>query len=165
MKFLRILAILAILAAAIGGAAYYWREEMVNWWLQRKLAGELSRQLDAKVELDSVRYHDGVLRAGLFRVAGERMPFALLEIREASVPVDLKRLEAAGREPVRIEAAVVSLVWRDQGGGRQGNAPGLGGGTGADPWDAATNDVPLSSQREERALASGGGWPRRPSRG
>ena len=89
------------------------REDIVNWWLQRQLAAELSKISGADVKTEDVRYRDGVLSAGLCRVSGENMPFASLEIRDARVPIDWERIKNPAGEPLRIEAASVALVWRD----------------------------------------------------
>ena len=113
-----------VLAAGLAGAAYFWREEIVNWWLKRQLAGELSRLLDAKVEMEDVHYRDGVLRTARCRVEGDKMPFASLEISEARLPFDWQRLKNPGKETLRIEAASVDLVWRDPSGDSPGNAAG-----------------------------------------
>ncbi|MGA0093219.1 MAG: hypothetical protein ACO3J2_02870, partial [Chthoniobacterales bacterium] len=122
MKFLRVLAVLAIVLCLLGGTAYFLREEAVNWWLARRLAGELSERLGAKVEMEGLVYRDGILRANRCRVAGERMPFASLEIKKASVPFDWERLNNPGNEPLRIEVETVDLVWRDQPARRQSSA-------------------------------------------
>lgn len=113
VKFIRIIAVLLVLAAMAGGAAYFMREDIVNWWLQRKLAAELSRISGADVKTEDVRYRDGVLSAGLCRVSGENMPFASLEIRDVLVPIDWERIKNPAGEPLRLEAASVDLVWRD----------------------------------------------------
>lgn len=113
MKLVRILAVLAVLAAIAGGAACWMREDMVSWWLQRQLAAELSKISGAEVRTENVRYREGVLSAGLCRVTGGNMAFALLEIRNARVPIDWGRIKNPAGEPLRIEAASVDLVWRD----------------------------------------------------
>ncbi|MFM8886541.1 MAG: hypothetical protein ACKOKC_09030, partial [Chthoniobacterales bacterium] len=113
MKLLRILAVLVVLAAMAGGAAYFMREEIVNWWLQRQLAAELSKISGAEVKTEDVRYRDGVLSAGLCRVSGENMPFASLEIRDARVPIEWERIKNPAGKPLRLEAASVDLVWRE----------------------------------------------------
>lgn len=113
MKLLRILAVLVVLVAMAGGAAYLMREDIVNWWLQRQLAAELSKISGAEVKTEDVRYRDGVLTAGFCRVSGENMPFASLEIRDARVPIDWERIKNPAGEPLRLEAASVALVWRD----------------------------------------------------
>jgi hypothetical protein len=130
MKFLRVLAVLAIVLCLLGGTAYFLREEAVNWWLARRLAGELSERLGAKVEMEGLVYRDGMLRANRCRVAGERMPFASLEIKKASVPFDWERLNNPGNEPLRIEVETVDLVWRDQPARRQSSAAAPGGAPG-----------------------------------
>jgi hypothetical protein len=113
MKLLRILAVLVVLVAMGGGAAYLMREDIVNWWLQRQLAAELSKISGAEVETGDVRYRNGVLSAGLCRVSGANMPFASLEIRDARVPIDWERIKNPAGEPLRLEAASVDLIWRD----------------------------------------------------
>lgn len=110
---LRILAILVVLAAIAGGTTYWMREEIVNWWLRRQLAAELSKISGAEVKTEAVRYRDGVLSAGLCRVSGANMPFASLEIRDARAPIDWERIKNPAGEPLRLEAASVDLVWRD----------------------------------------------------
>ncbi|MBJ7258045.1 MAG: hypothetical protein JHD33_00785 [Chthoniobacterales bacterium] len=114
MKAIRILVVVALLAAGAGGAAYLLREDIVNWWLQRKLAGELSRRFGAQVEMEGVRYRDGILSTQRCRVSGGRTPFASLEIKDARLPIGLDRLENPAGEPLRLEAGTVDLVWRDQ---------------------------------------------------
>lgn len=89
------------------------RGEILDQWLRRKLASELSQRLDAEVEMKGVRYRDGVLRVEFCRVGGDAMPFTALEIRDASVPVDWQRLRNWAGAPVAIEAASMNLVWRD----------------------------------------------------
>lgn len=96
-----------------GGAAYWMREDIVSWWLQRKLAGQLSQITGANVETEGVRYRDGVLSAGRCRVSGGNTPFAVLEIKDAKVPIDWQRIKNPAGEPLRLEAAAVDLVWRD----------------------------------------------------
>jgi len=123
MKLLRILAILVVLAAIAGGAAYVMREEIVNWWLQKQLSAELSKIAGADVKTEAVRYRDGVLSAGLCRVSGENMPFASLEIRDARVPIDWERIKNPAGEPLRLEAAFVDLVWRDANASRPEKGP------------------------------------------
>lgn len=110
---MRVLLVLVLLAGGLGGAAYMMREDVINWWLQRQLAGELSRRLGAHVELERVRYRDGVLSTGLCRVQGERLPFSSLEIKDARLPIGLERLKNPAGEPLHLEAASVDLVWRD----------------------------------------------------
>jgi hypothetical protein len=114
VKAVRVLLVLAAMAAGLGGAAYLLREDILNWWLQRKLAGELSQRFGAKVEMEGVRYRDGVLSTGRCRISGDRMPFVSLEIKEARLPIGLERLDNPSGEPLRIEAAAADLVWRDE---------------------------------------------------
>lgn len=113
MKAIRILAVLAVLGAMAGGTAYWMREDIVNWWLQRQLAARLSQITGAKVVTENVRYHDGLLVAGRCRVTGENMAFASLEIEDVRVPIAWERMKNPAGEPLRIEAASVDLVWRD----------------------------------------------------
>jgi len=84
------------------------REEIVNWWLQRQLAAELSKISGADVKTEDVRYRDGVLSAGLCRVSGENMPFASLEIRDARVPIDWERIKNPAGEPLQRRPSIWS---------------------------------------------------------
>lgn len=114
MKLARVVVFLAAVVAILGGGAYIWREEVVNWWIQRQLAAALSRQLDAKVELAGAHYTEGVLRAARCRVTGDRMPFVSLEIGDIRLPVSLGWLKDAAGETLFVEAATADVVWRDQ---------------------------------------------------
>lgn len=111
MKILRIFAVLLVLAGATAGAAYYMREQIINWWLQRQLAAQLAKISGADVKTEQVRYRDGVLSAGLCRVSGGSIPFSSLEIRDARVPIDWERIKNPSGEPLRLEAASVDLIW------------------------------------------------------
>lgn len=118
MKVLRIITTLFVLAAFAGGAAYVMREEIINWWLQRQLAVQLSKISGADVRLEHVRYRDGLLSAGRCRVTGGDMAFERLEIADIKVPIDWERIKHPAGEPLRLEASSVDLVWRNAPGNR-----------------------------------------------
>lgn len=113
VKALRIIALLAIAAAMLAGAAFILRDHLAGWWIRQHLAAELARQLGAEVVLEGVQYERGVLRVEHCRVSGDAMPFAELEIKEASAPMDWQRLRNLAGGPLAIEASAVDFVWRD----------------------------------------------------
>lgn len=168
MKLFRIVLLLAALAAVGGGGAYLWREEMVNWWVQRQLASELSRQLGAKVELAGAHYAEGSLRAARCRVTGERMPFVSLEIKDFLLPFTLDRLRDPGAEPFVVEASSADLVWRNQ--PQPSSTHAAGGGASANTVPPLEITVAALTLRHEdparwrvsdtsaRAKLEGGRW-------
>ena len=100
---------LALLAT---GAVFSLRDHLADYWIKRQLAAQLSRALDADVDLQGVQWASGVLQARRLRVAGEQLPFTRLESRGVSALVDWRRLMEPAKEPLHVEIAEADLVWR-----------------------------------------------------
>ena len=131
MKAVRLLAALGLAAVVLAAAAFFLREEIAERWLRRELAGMFSRQLGAEVKLDGIRYRKGVLHVERCQVGGGAMPFAALEVHDASMPMSLKRLRDWPGPPVALEAREVDLVWRDAPPARSADMPRHGDGSRA----------------------------------
>ena len=112
MKWGRILLALFVLAALAAGGAFLLREHIVNYWIKRQLAAQLSRALNADVDLHGVRWENGVLHTKRLRMAGGQLPFVRLESRELRALVDWRRLLEPTEEPLHIEVAEADVTWR-----------------------------------------------------
>jgi hypothetical protein len=114
MKLLRVLAVFLVLLLLAGGGAYFLRDRLIGFWLERRLATELSEMLGADVELHGVRWQEGALRFSHGKVFGEKMPFNHLLLREVQALADWPTLLGRGDQPLHVEIAQAELVWRHQ---------------------------------------------------
>lgn len=106
--FLLAIAALLVLAA---GAVFLLRQNLANYWINHKLAARLSDALGAEVDLQGVKWEDGVLQARRLRIAGGHLPFLRLESRGVRAVVDWNRILEPSTEPLQIEVSEADIVW------------------------------------------------------
>ncbi|MEX1010057.1 MAG: hypothetical protein WEC72_01805 [Chthoniobacterales bacterium] len=97
------------------GTVFLLRDHLADYWIKQQLAAQLSRALDAEVDLQGVHWKGGVLQAQRLRMAGEQLPFIRLESRGVRAVVDWRRLLEPAKEPLHVEIAEADLVWRPPG--------------------------------------------------
>lgn len=114
MKFLRVLAVLLVLLLVAGGSAYFFRDRLIGFWIERQLASQLAEVLGADVELHGVRWTEGTLQVSRGKVSGGNMPFAQLQVQEVHALADWQSLLSQGSQPLHVEIAEAELVWKEQ---------------------------------------------------
>lgn len=103
-------AVAAVLVLA-AGAAFLLRQNLANYWIKHKLAARLSEALGAEVELQGVKWENGILQARRLRIAGGHLPFVRLESRGVRAVVDWNRILEPSAAPLQIEASEADIVW------------------------------------------------------
>lgn len=101
--------ILAALAVA-AGALFFFRETLVNQWIERQLAPALSAAAGAKVELRDVQWRDGTLRAGRAAMSGGALPFESLEVKDLRANLGWKQLLEPLSQSLHVEIGEAELV-------------------------------------------------------
>ena len=127
MRFWRIAAAVLILLGVLAGAAFFFRESIVNLWIGKNLAGALSVAVRAEVELDEVAWTDGTLRAGRGALAGGALPFDSLEVSDLRTAVGWDQLFDPFSRPLHVAAGAAEIVWpgeSNRGGERTPSPPG-----------------------------------------
>lgn len=114
MKILRVLAVLLVLLLMAGGAAYFFRDRLIGFWIERQLASQLAEVLGADVELHGVRWKEGALQVSRGKVSGGHMPFEHLLVQEVQALADWQSLLGQGDQPLHVEIAEAELVWKEQ---------------------------------------------------
>ena len=104
-----ILAALALTA----GALFFFRETLVNLWIERQLASVLSAATGAQIELHDVHWRDGILRAGRGAMSGGALPVERLEAKDLRADLGWKQLLEPLSQPLHVEIGEAELVWSD----------------------------------------------------
>lgn len=152
MKVLRTFVVAVIVLTGLTVTAFMMREGIAGWLLKSRLADELSRRLGADVELEGIRYHNGMLAVERFRASGGAMPFASLEITGASVSVDWSRLRNWAGSPLAIEADAIDLVLHNEPPTRMAGRASGGGANAAEMPDLDFLVGKFSLRHEDPAL-------------
>ncbi|MBU3665375.1 MAG: hypothetical protein FGM15_05795 [Chthoniobacterales bacterium] len=112
MKMVRAATGLLVAMLLLAGGLYFFRNDLVNWWIRRELASSLSQVLGAKVSLHDVSWEPGLLRAGHFRLEGEgNLPLESLAAEGVRAPVAWQRLLDPAQGRLHIETDRTELVW------------------------------------------------------
>lgn len=104
-------AALAVAAAAL----FFFRETLVNPWIERHLASALSASTGAQVELHDIRWRDGVLSAGRAALSGGALPFESLEVKDLRANLGWKQLLEPLSRPLHVEVGEAEVVWKSDG--------------------------------------------------
>lgn len=111
---LRILVVVVVVCVLAGAAAFLYRERMVQWWMERELAGRLSAALNSVVEIGGLEWKDKVLRAAWMQVESETLPFTNLEVKDWRTSFDWERIKEPLAQPLVVEATLATMVWRGE---------------------------------------------------
>lgn len=162
------MAIAVVAALLLAGAAFYFREALAGLWIKHRLASTLSAALGADVELEEVELENGLLRARVFRVTGDHLPFFQLGARDVSTSFDWQHLLQPSSETVNIQTATLEIVRREPGEEKKaGHGEKSSAGNSMPPLDLQIGGLNIRGTKKEgwslrdvstHARSEAGGW-------